>query len=649
MNKIKASLRYVLTIHISALLILSLFRIILLISNLRSIEGADINYEWIGTALLRGIWFDNVIACYISILPVTVLSILGLCNILNKWVIKIFNGYYILLFGLVFAISISDIPYFNYFFKHLNASIFNWKEEGGNATQMILQESSYYIYFIIYIIVLALFVFLVNRTARNILRQGVNNLRKSQYFLYAPICIILIGLSFLGIRGRLGRNPIKTSQAYFSNNSFLNQLGLNPTFFLMRSIIENSKKYHSANNLMDEKKALEYAQKELNVPIGQTSPSPIYREIDGNKENKDVNIVFILMESMSADLLTTKEGKLTPYLNELKNESYYFDNFYSAGTHTNHGVAATLFGLPSLFDKNMMKDVDIPKCQGIPDILKERGYQTMFFVTHESQYDNMNAFLLENGIERMYAQEDYPKSKVVNGFGVQDDYLFEYALNTLNDKAKEDNPFFATILTISNHPPYVVPDKFKSVSDEPQEQIVAFADNAIKQFMTEAKKQAWYNNTIFVLLGDHGKIVGNPIYDMPLSYNHIPLIIHSAMFEDSPKIVSNMGGQVDVFPTILGILNYVYSNNTLGTDILKNPRPYMYFTSDDMMGCISPEYFYTYNPVSKAEGLYKYKENSTSNIESAHKSIADSMRTYSSAMLITTNYLLKNKLTRVSK
>lgn len=648
MNTLKTGLRYVLTIHFSALILLSIFRLILLLSNINSLEGESVNLNSISTALFKGVWFDNVIACYISILPLVILFILELCDQVDRIAIRIFNFYYITLFGLVFAISASNIPYFNYFFKHINSSIFNWAEEGGNALQMILQESSYYVYFLIFIIVITLFIFIVIKTGRSALKEEKRKWSKKQYSIYIPIGMALIGLCFLGIRGRIGQNPIKTSQAYFCNNSFLNQLGLNPIFFLMRSVIENSKKHISASHLMTEEDALSYAQNELDIRCDKKAHFPILRNIKGNEENKDVNLVFIFMESMSSDFLTLKEGSLTPYLNNLIKESYYFENFYSAGTHTNQGVAATLFGLPSLFDKNMMKNVEIAKCQGIPYILKKRGYQTSFFVTHESQYDNMNAFLLENGIERMYAQEDYPSSKVVNGYGVQDDFLFEYAMDRLDEQSKQKNPFFATILTISNHPPYIVPEKFKSVSKEPSEQIVAFADNAIEQFMTEAKQKDWYNNTIFVLLGDHGKIVGSPTYDMPLSYNHIPMIIHSALFDDAPKVFDNLGGQIDVFPTLFGLLDYAFDNNTLGIDIINNKRPYMFFTSDDMMGCINSKYFYTYNPVTKNEGLYDYKIKSTINERNSYISLADSMRNYSTSMLITTDYLLKNKLTRIN-
>ena len=354
------------------------------------------------------------------------------------------------------------------------------------------------------------------------------------------------------------------------------------------------------------------------------------------------------MESMSTDLLNVKEGgkPITPFLNQLIMKSYYFENVYSAGTHTNHGIMATLYGLPALFDRNMMKNVDIPLCQGLPYTLQQQGYRTMFFMTHEAQYDNMNAFLLENGIDEIYSQEDYPKNKRRNSFGVADDFLLEYGLNKINEKAKEPQPFLATMLTVSNHPPYIVPDEFESVSDEAQYQIVAFADDAIRQFMKGAEKEEWYKNTIFVLLGDHGKIVGSQTYEMPLSYNHIPLILYSPTFEDAPQQFRQLGGQVDVFPTLMGLLNRTYQNNTFGVDLFKTDRPNMFFSSDDALGCINHEFFYTYNFKAKIDGLYKYNDNSPENLVNQYQTKADSMRMYSAAMFQTASYMFKNNLTR---
>lgn len=639
------------SIHIMALIIMSLQRTLLLLTNLQHIESVTSKASWIFSALLRGVWFDNVIACYISALPLVVICILGLFNKVNKITFHSFNVYYILIYTVVFAIGFADIPYFAYFFKHLNSSIFNWNEESSTTAKMIFEETSYYIYMGVFLLVVIAFGYLAFKMSKRLLKLQQENIKGKEYFIYIPTCIVLAILCILGIRGRFGYNPIKTSQAYFCNNSFLNQLGINPSFYFLRDVIESSKTHHSIDNVISEKDAISYTQKFFGLNPADEQKSPIARYIKAESPAKEMNVVVILMESMSADLLkVTENGKeITPFLNQLIKKSYYFDHFYSAGTHTNHGILATLYGLPALFDKNMMKNVTIPLCQGLPNTLQEQNYKTMFFMPHESQYDNMNAFLLENGFEEIYSQENYPPKMRKNSFGVADDFLLSYSLNKINEKAPTSSPFFATILTVSNHPPYIVPEKFENVSTKPEFQIVAFADDAIRQFFADAEKQSWFKNTIFVLLGDHGKIVGTQTYEMPLSLNHIPLIIYSPAFTDMPATVSIPGGQVDVFPTIMGLLNRSYMNNTFGVDMFKTKRPYMFFSSDNALGCIDEKYFYTYNFKSKIEGLYEYSENNSDNVLSQFKQKADSMNLYSAAMFQTANYMLKHELTRVKK
>jgi len=649
MKKIKTALYYVLSVHILALLLMSAQRIVLLLTNLQHIENVTTKASWIFSALLRGIWFDNVIACYVSILPLVVLSIIGLFNKTNKIIFNIFNVFYIIVYTLVFAIGAADIPYFKYFFKHLNASIFNWNEEGGTTIEMILEETSYYTYMALFILFVFLFGYLIFKLSKRLLQKSQENLKKKEYLAYLPVCIILIALCLFGIRGRFGYNPIRTSQAYFCDNSFLNQLGINPSFYFMRDVIESSKSHYNVNDIISEKEAIAIAKKALGLSPDNKEKSPIARYIETQGDAKNMNVVVILMESMSADLLQIKENgrEITPFLNQLINKSYYFDHFYSAGTHTNHGILASLYGLPALFDKNMMKNVNIPLCQGLPNTLQDQGYKTMFFMTHEAQYDNMNAFLIENGIEEIYSQEDYPKEMRRNSFGVADDFLLNYALDKFNEST-QTTPFFATLLTVSNHPPYIVPEKFKDRSSDPQYQIVAFADDAIRQFFNEAEKQAWYKNTIFVLLGDHGKIVGTQTYEMPLSLNHIPFIIYSPAFEDAPKTFTELGGQVDVFPTIMGLLNRPYENNTFGEDLFKTKRPYIFFSSDNALGCISPHFFYSYNFKAKMEGLYQYNNNNPENFIAQHRQEADSMRIYSAAMFQTASYMFQNNLNRTN-
>ncbi len=648
-RKIRTALIYILSVHLLALFFMSLQHIALLLSNLHQLADIDNKFYYISSSLIRGLWFDNVIASYITFFPLVFVSIAGLINKTGKTMYTILNGIYIVLYTAVFTISFADIPYFNYFYRHLNSSILNWYDYNDTALSMIFQESSYYIYMILFIIIVFSFSFLLIKISKKLQEKPQINISFKEFWLYLPCCLLLIASCFLGIRGRLGYNPIRTSQAYFCNNTFFNQLGINPVFYFMRDMIESSKKHLNVDMLISEHDAIQNIRKEYKLDTYSIDYSPVFRNVVAKEEASNMNVVIILLESMSADLLNVKEnGKnIAPFLEELIDKSYYFENFYSAGNHTNHGILATLYGLPALFDRNMMKNVEIPLCEGLPYVLQQYDYNTLFFLTHEAQYDNMDAFLLENNIDETYSQEDYPKSKIVNSFGVADDYLFEYTLNTLNQKQKNDRPFFATILTISNHPPYIVPEKFLSVSKDPQYQIVAFADNALKTFFTEAEKEPWYENTLFVLLGDHGKLVGTQTYEMPLSYNHIPCIIYSPTFTDAPKRFDQVGGQIDIFPTVMGLLNRSYQNNTFGIDLLKEKRPYMFFSSDNGLGCIDKEFYYTYNFNNKMEGLYKYKENDPENYFTQYTSKADSMKIYSTSMFQVANYMMENKLTRI--
>lgn len=214
--------------------------------------------------------------------------------------------------------------------------------------------------------------------------------------------------------------------------------------------------------------------------------------------------------------------------------------------------------------RNLMKGTVTPHRKGLPTVLKQLGYDNMFFMTHEAQYDNMKAFFLTNGYKEIFSQESYPKDSVVNSFGVSDHFEFDFALQQLNNKAKRKQPFMATILTISNHPPYVVPEWFKARTKDPETQIVEYADWAIGDFLRKARKRPWYKNTIFVIQADHGKMVGKSDVELPESYNHIPLIMFGPGIK--PMKYDGLGMQVDVMPTLLGLMGVSYNYDGFGVD-----------------------------------------------------------------------------------
>lgn len=646
MKKLIRIICYLLSIHLLALFILTVFRCVLYWANLEQVAGMENRRGLFIQALIMGVRFDNLIACYILYLPLVVLSVMALFNNISKGVVKAFNIYFIILYTVVFSISAADIPYFKYFFTHLDGAIFNWTGFGATTMGMIFQESSYYIYIALFVAMAVLFglaVFWFGKKAYTI--QSVN-LKKRDYYIAIPLVIILWGVCFVGGRGGLERYPLRVSNAYFSKNSFFNQLGVNPAFYLMKTASAFFKKHNNLEGVMDKDKALAFVQDVLHTD-SINGGNPIGRYVKPYSIPLNANVVIILMESMSAEYLKAESnGKpLTPYLNELIEKSYYYDNFYSSGIHTNNGIASTLYGYPAQFDKTMM-GVSVDHYSGLPGNLKDRGYQTMFFLTSNPQYDNMNSFLMENGFDRIYSQYDYPNEKIVNNFGVQDDYLFEYGIEQLNEESKSGKPFLAAFMTVSNHPPYIVPERFKNISDNDESCIIAFSDACIRLFMESAAQQMWYDNTIFVILGDHGRSIGTQIYDMPLSYNHIPLIIYSPLFDDMPKRFEQFGGQIDVYPTVMGLLNEPYQNNSLGIDLFREQRPYIYFVSNNRLGCIDDKFFYMFNPQDKIDGLYDYRNGNPENLINEHHSVADSMKQYSVSMMVTADYLVTSDFDR---
>ena len=208
----------------------------------------------------------------------------------------------------------------------------------------------------------------------------------------------------------MGYNPIRVSQAYYCTDPFLNQLGVNPVFNLLTSTLDDNRKENRYLHLMPEQEAITNMQSILQRK-GIEGISPIAREVKCAAVPTQKNVVLIFMESMSANLMehfgSTK--KLTPFLDSLYLESLSFDHFYSAGIHTNHGMYATLYSFPAIMKRNAMKGAVVPVYSGLPTVLKDNGYRNLFFMTHESQYDNMNAFLRTNGFDEIYAQEKLPK------------------------------------------------------------------------------------------------------------------------------------------------------------------------------------------------------------------------------------------------
>ena len=270
------------------------------------------------------------------------------------------------------------------------------------------------------------------------------------------------------------------------------------------------------------------------------------------------------------------------------------------------------------------------------------GYKNIYFTTHDGQFDNVEGFLRANHFDSIISKKDYPSDKINTTLGVSDDYLFEFSIPIINKLSKKSSPFFITFMTSSDHGPYYIPDYFSPKNIEVKDQIVEYADWSLKKFINLAKKEPWYENTLFVFVADHGSPIDGT-YEIPLSYTHTPLIFYNPSIIKEQKSYSTMAGQIDVFPTTMGILKLSYTNNTLGIDLLKEQRPYIFFNGDDKYGVIDNEWLLLVRNDNTYK-LYKHQSRDTKDHSKEHPEIIYKMKNYGASNLQTYQYMILNGL-----
>lgn len=633
-------------LHALGLAALSLFRTAQYIAlhDMAGDTGASVL-----TAFVKGLWFDNVTMCYVSVLPLFTALMAASFDRTSAALHRAVTWWYGIMCAIVFMASAANIPYFEYFFRNINSSIFEWFGYAGTTAGMVTGEASYIIYMLLYAALTAAFAYAATLARRRCdrLTGGGKADRMGMKLVAARLMatLALTGLCVFGIRGRTGYNPIKVSQAYYCNDPFLNQLGINPMFNLLTSALDDMRKENRQLRLTDDRLAVAQARHSLHITGPCDSIHPLRRQVNGAyTPPRRHNVVVIMMESMSARLMGSfgNGQHLTPTLDSLYNcgGTMAFDRCYSAGIHTNHGMTATLYSFPALMFRNLMKGTVTPKREGLPTVLHAMGYHNMFFMPHEAQYDNMKAFFTTNGYDEIFSQENYPADEVVNAFGVPDHFLFGYSIKAISDRAKSGVPFLATILTVSNHPPYRVPAFFKPKSDAPETQIVEYADWALGRFLAQARQQPWHDNTIYVIVADHGKIVGKVGGELPESYNHIPLVICGPGVPQGRT--SALAQQVDIMPTLLSLLGASYSYEGFGVDLTKEKRDMVFYSADSHIVARDSARCLVYNNKTQASFLYD-TQGGTDRPTRKNGAPYDRLRKYAFAMTQTAQFILNRQ------
>ncbi|MEO6546815.1 MAG: LTA synthase family protein [Ferruginibacter sp.] len=361
-----------------------------------------------------------------------------------------------------------------------------------------------------------------------------------------------------------------------SNNNYVNELGGNGVYEFGAAFWNNEIDYHQFYIERDGLANFTLLRKMLQAPNSTYSSDPlsIERKITSDSPQHKWNVVLISVESLSGDYLSYFGNKenITPYLDSLIPQSLFFSNFYATGTRTVRGLEALSLSIPPTAGQSIVRR---PKNEGLfslGSILKTKGYDVNFIYGGNSFFDNMGYFFSHNDYT-VLDKSDIPNRFVhhTTAWGIDDEASFNFALEECDASFKNGKPFFDHIMTISNHRPYTFPDGRISIpsSNQSPEGGVKYTDFAIHQFLTDAAKKPWFNNTVFVIVADHCSHSAGKT-DLPVNRYHIPCFIYAPKLI-KPKNEQRLTSQIDLAPTLLGLMNISYTSRFMGADIYQMP------------------------------------------------------------------------------
>lgn len=340
-----------------------------------------------------------------------------------------------------------------------------------------------------------------------------------------------------------------------------------------------------------------------NIFLSQFTPPALKRNIQPEKPELKKNVVLISIESLSADFMAHygNTQKITPFLDSLADRSLMFTNLYATGNRTVRGLEALTLCIPPTAGESIIKRENNKNKFTTGSVFKSKGYDVKFLYGGYSYFDNMKDFYEGNGYEIVDRNNFKPEEiSFANVWGVADEDMAKKAIQTMNAEAQSGKPFFNHWMTVSNHRPFTYP---KGKIDIPgdaksREGGVKYTDYSLRKFFEMAKKQKWYSNTVFVIVADHcASSAGDT--ELPMDKYKIPAMIFSEGFIQPQKFTQTMS-QIDLMPTLFGLLNFNYKTKFLGQDVfLKEFQPKAYVATYEDLGLIKDNYLTIISPLKK--------------------------------------------------
>lgn len=579
-------------------------------------------------------------------------------NNLSKRIFKIY--FFLITFLVVFLYAI-DFQHFDYLHQRLNASVLNYTQDAKISMNMVWQTYPVVTLLTLIVAAFALLHWFIILSFKKISLQTYQGHTIAKIVL-GSLFAILLGI---GIFGRINQYPLRWSDAFALNDDFKANLSLNPIqSFLSTLEFRNSsydlKKVKAGYPLM-----VEYLS--IQKPDSVTLNYKRFHEVSA--PTAPPNVVVVICESFSAYKSSMWGNPLntTPYFNEMCKQGIFFDRCFTPAYGTARGVWAVITGTPDVEYPNTSSRN--PAYVDQHSIINDyKGYEKFYFIGGSSSWANVRGLLTNNiaGLH-MYEEGDYT-SKTIDVWGISDKRLFLEANNVLKQQKK---PFFAVIQTADNHRPYTIPPEDRkefSLKKYPTDSLnkygfysndelnaFRFTDFSFQKFIEAAKKESYFNNTIFVFVGDHGirGDVGNMFpkaWEIDgLTTQHVPLLFYAPALL-KPQRINRTCSQIDLLPSVSSIAGISFVNSTLGKNLFDTIQSNAHFKNYAFLfdpnvkqiGIITDEYCYVHNLVSGKEDFRSSKNNLPLPETPAVEADKKRLQALSQAYYETAKYMLAN-------
>ena len=402
--------------------------------------------------------------------------------------------------------------------------------------------------------------------------------------------ILLIGFEIILGRGGFQKKPLSVVDAVSYGSINQSSLVLNTPFCILKTL--NKKETLKSPKYFDEK-----TLNNIFNPIVEISP-------DHSPTNK--NVVIIILESFGKENVNIGQ---TPFLDSLITKSYYFKNGFANGKLSIDAVPSTLSSIPSMMNQSIItSSYSVNEVYGLPKVMKANGYNTSFFHGAFNGSQNFEQYCKVAGFDAYYGKNEYVGPEAFDGrWGIFDEEFMQYFCTKMSSFKQ---PFFSSIFTISSHNPYLIPEKHKGKFPKGSSKIhesIAYTDYALSQFFKSAKKQDWYNNTLFVFTSDHTSSEPTaPKFKTNVGKFNIPILFFDPSKPNFKGIDEKNFQQIDIMPSVLDYVGIKTKIISYGKSY-KSDKDFVVYYLDNIYHLVKGDYYLAFDG-AKSLGLYNFKK-----------------------------------------